>query len=211
MRMTDKVQQIIMNHAHAGARLRESFFAENAGLVAETARVMARSLMDGGKILFCGNGGSAADAQHFAAELVNRFLMERPPLPAIALTTDSSAMTAIGNDYAFEQIFSKQVQALGRPGDVLVGISTSGNSANVCEALRVAREIGLITVGLGGGNGGFMTAHCRYSLVVPESSTPLVQEIHSAIGHMLCWLVDHYLFEAVTELEPFAGDTPETV
>lgn len=200
--MTDKVRQIIMNHAHEGARLRESFFTDHAEQVAETARVMARSLANGGKILFCGNGGSAADAQHFAAELVNRFLMERPPLPAIALTTDSSALTAIGNDYAFSQIFSKQVQALGHPGDVLVGISTSGGSPNVCEALRVARENGLITVGLSGGSGGAMITHCHYALIVPDKSTPLIQEIHAAIGHMLCWLVDYYLFEAVAELEP---------
>lgn len=200
--MTDNVRRIIMNHAHEGAKLRESFFAAHTGQVAETAKVMARSLVAGGKILFCGNGGSAADAQHFAAELVNRFLMERPPLPAVALTTDSSALTAIGNDYDFSLIFSRQVQALGRPGDVLVGISTSGKSPNVCEALRTAQENGLITVGLSGGNGGAMVAHCHHALIVPDKSTPLIQEVHAAIGHMLCRLVDYYLFEAVAELEP---------
>ncbi len=203
--MTERVERMIMTHAQDGAALRTAFFADHAGQVAEVARAMALSLTAGGKILFCGNGGSAADAQHFAAELVNRFMMERPPLPAIALTTDSSALTAIGNDYSFEQIFSKQVQALGRPGDVLVGISTSGKSANVNEALRVGMENGLVTVGIGGGSGGSMMRHCRHALIVPDARTPLVQEIHIAIGHLLCGLVDYYLFEAVAELEPFLG------
>ena len=167
---------------YEGAKLRESFLPPTPGR--RKRPVMARSLVAGGKILFCGNGGSAADAQHFAAELVNRFLMERPPLPAVALTTDSSALTAIGNDYDFSLIFSRQVQALGRPGDVLVGISTSGKSPNVCEALRTAQENGLITVGLSGGNGGAMVAHCHHALIVPDKSTPLIQEVHAAIGHM---------------------------
>ncbi|NLW82047.1 MAG: D-sedoheptulose 7-phosphate isomerase [Desulfovibrionales bacterium] len=200
--MTNRARQIIMNHAHDGARLREAFFSDNAQCVDDVARAMAFSLTGGGKILFCGNGGSAADAQHLAAEMVNRFLMERPPLPAIALTTDTSALTAIANDYSFAQVFSKQVQALGRPGDVLIGISTSGQSPNVNEALRVGLENGLVTVGLGGGDGGGMVAHCRHALIVPDSRTPLVQEVHAAIGHLLCWLVDHYLFEAVAELDP---------
>ncbi len=203
--MTDRVLRIITTHAQDGATLRTAFFADHAEQVAEVARAMALSLTGGGKILFCGNGGSAADAQHFAAELVNRFMMERPPLPAIALTTDSSALTAIGNDYSFEQVFSKQVQALGRPGDVLIGISTSGKSANVNEALRVGLENGLVTVGIGGGNGGTMVRHCHHALIVPDTRTPLIQEIHAAIGHLLCGLVDYYLFEAVDELEPFLG------
>lgn len=198
--MTDRALQLIMNHAREGARLREAFFTDHAQTVDEAARTMAVSLARGGKILWCGNGGSAADAQHFSAELVNRFLMERPPLPSIALTTDSSALTAIGNDYSFDQIFSKQVQALGRPGDVLVAISTSGRSANVNEALRAALDVGLTTIGLTGGNGGTMIGHCHHVLIVPDKRTPLIQEVHAAIGHLLCWLVDHYLFEAVAEL-----------
>lgn len=173
--------------------------------IEEAVRLCVEALATGGRILACGNGGSAADAQHFAAELVNRFMMERPPLPAIALTTDSSALTAIGNDYSFDQIFSKQVRALGRPGDVLVGISTSGKSANVNEALRLGMENGLVTVGLGGGNGGEMTRHCHHALIVPDTRTPLIQETHAAIGHLLCGLIDYYLFEAVAELEPFLG------
>ena len=203
--MTDKVLRIITTHAEDGAALRTAFFAAHAPQVAEAARAMALCLTGGGKILFCGNGGSAADAQHFAAELVNRFMMERPPLPAIALTTDTSALTAIGNDYSFDRIFSKQVQALGRPGDVLVGISTSGKSANVNEAMRVALDNGLVTVGLGGGNGGPMLSLCHHALIVPDTRTPLIQETHAAIGHLLCGLVDYYLFEAVAELEPFLG------
>jgi D-sedoheptulose 7-phosphate isomerase len=203
--MTEGVERIIMTHAQDGAQLRTAFFADHAAQVAEVARAMALSLTAGGKILFCGNGGSAADAQHFAAELVNRFMMERPPLPAIALTTDTSALTAIGNDYSFEQVFSKQVQALGRPGDVLIGISTSGRSANVNEALRVGMENGLVTVGIGGGNGGPMLRHCNHALIVPDARTPLIQEIHITIGHLLCGLVDYYLFEAVAELGPFPG------
>jgi D-sedoheptulose 7-phosphate isomerase len=203
--MTERVRRIITDHAQDGAKLRVSFFADNADRVAEAARAMALCLTGGGKILFCGNGGSAADAQHLAAELVNRFMMERPPLPAIALTTDTSALTAIGNDYSFDRIFSKQVQALGRPGDVLVGISTSGRSANVNEAMRVALDNGLVTVGLGGGDGGTMLPLCRHALIVPDTRTPLIQETHAAIGHLLCGLVDYYLFEAVAELEPFPG------
>ena len=206
--MTEAVRRIITSHAEDGAALRTAFFAAHADRVAKAARAMALCLAAGGKILFCGNGGSAADAQHLAAELVNRFMMERPPLPAIALTTDTSALTAIGNDYSFDQIFSKQVRALGRPGDVLVGISTSGRSANVNEALRLAVENGLVTVGLGGGDGGSMLRHCHHALVVPDTRTPLVQEIHAAIGHLLCGLIDYYLFEAVAELEPFLGSEP---
>lgn len=207
--MSQRVQQIISNHAREGIRLREEFFTTHAERVEETARALALCLVNGGKILFCGNGGSAADAQHFAAELVNRFLIDRPPLPGIALTTDSSALTAIGNDFSFEQIFSKQVLALGKPGDVLVGLSTSGKSKNVNEALRVALESGLVTVGLGGGTGGEMVAYCHHLLVVPDTRTPLIQEIHSTIGHLLCGLVDYYMFEAVAELRPFLDTAQE--
>lgn len=198
--MTEKVRQLIAAHAHDGARLRKRFFADHGEALVEAAKAMALSLAQGGKILWCGNGGSAADAQHFSAELVNRFLMERPPLPSVALSTDTSALTAIANDYSFDLIFSKQVQALGKPGDVLVGISTSGQSVNVNEALRVALAQGLVTIGLGGGNGGAMSAHCHHILLVSDKHTPLIQEVHSAIGHMLCQLVDYYLFEAVDEL-----------
>jgi len=204
--MIQSAAALILAHAKEGAELREVFFRTNAGHVAEAARTMAARLAKGGKFLLCGNGGSAADAQHIAAEFVNRFLMERPPLPALALTTDTSALTAIGNDYGFEKIFAKQVQALGVAGDALVAISTSGTSANVIEALKTARDKGLVTVGLTG-QAGDMAPLCDYLFCVPSASTPLIQEVHIALGHMLCRLVDYYLFEAVAELAPYL-ETP---
>ena len=185
----DKALQMISQHAEDGAKLRRDFFAVHGGKVAEAARRMAVAVARGGKILLAGNGGSAADAQHWAAEFVNRFLMDRPPLPAIALTTDSSVLTSIGNDFGSDLVFTKQVQALGRPGDVFVGISTSGNSANVIGALQAARKQSLFTIGLTGDGGG-------------HPSTPLVQETHAAIGHMLCALTDYYLFENVMAIKP---------
>ena len=134
--MSEKAVQKVQEHARKGLAAREKFFEARSGLVVQVARAMAVCLAKGGKILFCGNGGSAADCQHLAAEFVNRFKLERPPLPGIALTTDSSILTAIGNDYGFDQVFEKQVQALGREGDVLVGLSTSGSSPNVLRALK---------------------------------------------------------------------------
>ena len=154
--MADNAAKIVSRHAQDGVKLLEQFFERNTTLVVEVGKVLAACLARGGKILFCGNGGSAADAQHLAAELVNRFMLDRPPLPAIALSTDTSALTAIGNDFGFEQVFAKQVQALGLRGDVLVGISTSGNSPNVVRALAAATEKGLTCVGLLGGSGGEM-------------------------------------------------------
>jgi len=208
--MTDNARQIVLEHATEGARLRERYFQQNADRVVELALQMALTLARGRKIMFCGNGGSAADAQHLAAEFVNRFMMERPPLPALALTTDSSILTAIGNDYGFEQVFQKQVQALGQPGDMLVGISTSGNSPNVVLALKAAREKGVTTVGMTGRGGGEMAALCDYLLDVCDRRTPLVQEIHITVGHLLCQLTDHFLFENVLALQPYLeGKTPD--
>lgn len=204
--MSQEAIERILAHSQAGSRLREAFFQAKAPLVADIARTMAVRLARGGKILLCGNGGSAADCQHLAAEFVNRFKLERPPLPAIALTTDTSILTAIGNDYSFDQVFMKQVQALGRPGDVLVAISTSGNSPNVLAALRAAKERELITVGFTGGDGGAMPPLCDFPLLVPEKVTALIQEIHIAAGHMICELVDYYLFEAVSELTPYLNE-----
>ena len=151
--MSDNALRLIASYVEEAAAARARFFADHADLVDAAARAMAVALARGGKILFCGNGGSAADAQHLAAEFVNRFELERPPLPALALTTDSSALTAIGNDYGFDRVFAKQVQALAGPSDVVVGISTSGNSPNVLAALRAARDKGCVTVGLAGRNG----------------------------------------------------------
>lgn len=201
--MTTNVVAKILDHAEQGAELRRRFFAESAQLVADTALKMAVTLARGNKLLFCGNGGSAADAQHLAAEFVNRFIMDRPPLPALALTTDSSILTAIGNDFGFDQVFSKQVQALGKPGDILFAISTSGNSKNILLALEAARERSVLTVGLTGKGGGQMAPYCDVLINVDSASTPLIQEIHIAVGHLLCGLTDYFLFENVAALAPY--------
>ncbi len=183
-----------------------STYEENAMI---KSRVVAACLREGGQLFLCGNGGSAADAQHLAAEFVNRFLMDRPALPAIALSTDTSALTAISNDLNFSQVFARQVEALGRKGDLLLGISTSGNSANVLAALRAARPAGLFTVGFTGQGGGEMAALCHILLEAPSGHTPLVQELHGAAGHLFCQLTDYYLFENVTALTPYLQSDPE--
>lgn len=199
--MSEEARRIISQHAKEGAQLRETFFADHSDAIVDAAQRMAATLAQGHKILFCGNGGSAADAQHLAAEFVNRFQMERPPLPAIALTTDSSILTAIGNDYGFDFVFEKQVQALGNAGDILVGISTSGNSPNVVRAMRAAREKGLITMGLTGRGGGEMVSLSDILFAIDHPLTALVQEIHITLGHLFCGLTDHFLFENVLELQ----------
>lgn len=140
--------------------------------------------------MFAGNGGSAADAQHLAAELVNRFLKERSPMAGLALTTDTSIMTAIGNDYSFKDIFSKQVLALGKKGDVFFGISTSGNSGNILKAIEAAKAMGITTIGLTGKGGGIIAEKVNYLLAVPTTLTPRIQEVHILIGHILCELIE---------------------
>jgi D-sedoheptulose 7-phosphate isomerase len=162
--------------------------------VIEAADSLAGAFAGGGKLLVFGNGGSAADAQHLAAELVNRFILERPPLPALALSTDTSILTAIGNDYNFEDIFSKQVKALGEKGDVALGISTSGSSANVLYALEAAKEKGLFTIGLTGQKKGGMDSLCDILVRAPSLKTPRIQEVHGLVIHLLCELVDLKLF-----------------
>ena len=162
--------------------------------VVAAAELLARVFKNGGRVLIFGNGGSAADAQHLAAEFVNRFQVERPPLAALALTTDTSILTAVANDYDFRQVFAKQVRALGSPGDLAWGISTSGNSANVVAGLDTAREMGMKTLALSGGDGGPVAAAAALSLTVPSRNTPRVQEVHITIGHALCDLVDYLLF-----------------
>ena len=167
------------------------------GPLTRAGSAMADSLRQGGKVLACGNGGSAADAQHFAAELVNRFEMERPPLAAVALTTDSSNLTSIANDYAWVQVFSKQVRALGRRGDVLLAISTSGNSPNVLEAVGAAHELGLRVVALTGNGGGKMAALLGADDVhvcVPHKTTARIQEVHLLGLHCICDAIDFQLF-----------------
>jgi D-sedoheptulose 7-phosphate isomerase len=168
---------------------------EISATVTDAASLMTASLRGGGKLLFCGNGGSAADSQHLAAEFVGRFHEERPALPAIALTTDSSVLTCVGNDYAFDEIFARQVRALGRRGDCLVAISTSGNSANVLRAVEAARALGVVTIGLLGRDGGAIAAACDRAVVVRGTDTARIQEAHIFIGHAWCGLVEQALFE----------------
>lgn len=191
------------NHFLEGAKVRENFWQTQKNTLLEVAKVIAASLTKGAKILLCGNGGSAADAQHLAAEFVNRYKLERPPLPALALTTDTSILTAIGNDYCFTDIFVKQIKALAMPGDILMAFSTSGKSANILAALAVAKEKNLITIGFSGNSGGLMTDHCDYLFLVPSEVTPLIQEVHITIGHVLCELIDYYLFEDGEFLENY--------
>lgn len=163
-------------------------------LIAEMAMLLTDTFRSGGKLMVMGNGGSAADSQHFAAEIVSRFRMERPGLPAIALSTDTSILTAIGNDYGFDVVFRRQVEALAKPGDMVVGISTSGNSTNVKMALELAREKGCRTIALLGRDGGSIKGVSDLALVVPSNDTPRIQEGHIAIIHIVCDLVEKGMF-----------------
>lgn len=175
------------------ARLKLAAVRELGAPIARAGVLLAESLRAGGKVMACGNGGSAADSQHFAAELVNRFERERAPLAGLALTTDTSNLTSIANDYAYEQVFSKQVRALGRRGDVLIAISTSGNSRNVIEAMRAAAELGIRTIALTGNGGGRMAAllgEDDVHVCVPHKTTARIQEVHLLTLHCLCDLVD---------------------
>ncbi|QQM31255.1 D-sedoheptulose 7-phosphate isomerase [Martelella lutilitoris] len=154
------------------------------------AELCISSLRNGGKIIFCGNGGSAADAQHLAAELMGRFLIDRNPLPALSLTVDTSALTAIGNDYGFEKVFSRQLRGLAQKNDVVFGLSTSGNSANVVEAFETARSLGLATIGLTGRGGGKMEPLSDVLIAVPHDKTNHIQEVHIAVGHLICAFIE---------------------
>ncbi len=167
---------------------------ELAPRIADMVTLLVETFANGGKLLVMGNGGSAADAQHFVAEIVGRFKMERRGLPAIALSTDTSILTAIGNDYGFDRVFSRQVEALAQPGDLVVGISTSGNSPNVLLALKLARENGCRTVGLLGKDGGSIKDVCDLALIVPTNDTPRVQEGHITIIHVVCDLLEKSMF-----------------
>ncbi len=159
----------------------------------KASRMAVEVLKRGNKILLCGNGGSAADAQHIAAELVGRYKTERRGLPAIAITTDTSALTAIGNDYGYDRVFDRQTEALANKGDLLIGISTSGNSANVVSALKLAKEMGCSTLGFSGRDGGAMNEVCDVNLVVPSDNTPRIQEMHILFGHTICQIIDDEL------------------
>lgn len=175
-------------------QLKRSFFESYGDEVLRAGEMLASALSRGNKLLVFGNGGSAADAQHFAAELVNRFRDDRPALPAIALTTDSSILTSVANDTDFRHTFSRQVEALGRSGDVAVAISTSGTSPNVLEAVRVARARGLATLGLAGKDGGELARLTDLCLTVPHRATPRIQEIHSLLIHLFCEMIEDALY-----------------
>ncbi len=187
----------VLQHFHESIRTKQMAMDQLASVIVEAARIMARSLQQEGKILTCGNGGSAADAQHFSSELLNRFEMERPGLPAVALTTDSSTLTSIANDYHYNDIFAKQVRALGQAGDVLLAISTSGNSANVVAAVEAAHERDMHVVALTGRDGGQIAPvmdEGDVEIRVPAAVTARIQEVHLLVIHCLCDLIDQYLF-----------------
>jgi D-sedoheptulose 7-phosphate isomerase len=188
--ITERIQQIALESIET----KRAFFDSHADAVARGAEILIAAIQAGGKVLIFGNGGSAADAQHIAAELVNRLNHDRPPIAAIALTTDSSILTSVGNDSTFDELFERQLRALGRAGDVALAISTSGNSPNVLRAVEAARELGIKTIGLAGQNGGRLAGAVDLALVVATQSTQRIQETHITIGHILCELIEEALF-----------------
>jgi D-sedoheptulose 7-phosphate isomerase len=181
---------MIQNELQAHKETIENTIESMVPSIREASELIVATLQSGNKVLLCGNGGSAADAQHIAAELTGRYKSERRGLPAIALTTDTSALTAISNDYGYGRVFDRQVEALANKGDLLIGISTSGNSENILSALSLAKELGCQTLGMSGKNGGKMNELCHLNLVVPVDDTPRIQEMHILIGHILCQAVD---------------------
>jgi D-sedoheptulose 7-phosphate isomerase len=183
-------EQGIREMAAASISLKQRFFEENARLLLEVGERLAQCLRSGGKVLTFGNGGSAADAQHFAGELVGRFLVDRPAMAVLALTTDPSVVTAIGNDMGYDAVFRRQIEAHGKPGDAALGITTSGRSPNVVEALRVAKARGLLTIGMTGGGGGRLEGMVHYLIDVPSHDTPRIQEVHTMVVHVLCQIVE---------------------
>ena len=176
------------------AQIKVKFVRENIDKIIDVVQLIAQAFREGKKVILFGNGGSAMDASHIAAEFVNRFLMERPPLPAIALNTDTAVLTSISNDYDFSQVYSKQLSALGHEGDVVIGISTSGNSPNVIKAIDVAKKNGMKTVILTGGTGGKLANVADYTFIVATKATPRIQETHITLGHAICQMVDEELF-----------------
>lgn len=188
------MDKLIQKRFKESAEVKARFLKENLPKLLESIKLVSHVFEAGNKLFFFGNGGSASDAQHIAAEFVNRYIMDRPPLPAIALTTDTSVLTSISNDMAFIDIFSRQIKALGKEGDVAVGISTSGNSANVIKAFEVAKEMGMKTIAFTGNDGGILAKLADIALIVSSSSTPRIQETHILVGHLLCEMVEHQLF-----------------
>ena len=192
------MEEIIEEILKDSLKVKQAFVRENVAKLILLSERIATAFTNDNKLILCGNGGSAADAQHIAAEFVNRYIIERRPLPAIALTTDTSVMTSIGNDYSFEKIFSKQVQALGMEGDVLLAISTSGNSENVLWAVREARSKDIYTAALLGKDGGKIAEMVDLALTVKSDQTPRIQEAQILAGHIVCHLVDHLIFQKHT-------------
>jgi D-sedoheptulose 7-phosphate isomerase len=188
------MENIISKRFKESAEVKIRFLKENLTKLLDVINLVALAFEAGNKLFLFGNGGSAADAQHIAAEFVNRYVIDRPPLPAIALTTDTSILTSISNDANFSEIFAKQLRALGKEGDIALGISTSGNSSNLIKAFEVAKEMGMKTVALTGNDGGALAKIADHSLIVSSTSTPRIQETHILIGHILCEMVEHQLF-----------------
>ena len=189
-----KFEDLVIQRGKELSSITMQFCAEQAGTVAHIADAMVKSVRGGGKVLALGNGGSAADAQHFAAEMVNRFLMERKALPAVALTTDTSVLTSIANDYSFDQIFSRQVEALGREGDVLLAISTSGVSPNVIRAVEQANALSMTTIAMTGAGNDRIYSLCDICMTVSDPSTPRIQEVHHLALHVICEIMEVQLF-----------------
>ena len=185
------VNTVIVKEFEAHLETIHAVIGSMEGTLGKASHLIVETLKNGNKVLLCGNGGSAADAQHIAAELTGRYKSERRALPAIALTTDTSALTAISNDYGYNKVFERQVEALANKGDLLIGISTSGNSENIISALQLARELGCTTLGFSGRDGGKMNEVCDINLVVPSDDTPRIQEMHILFGHTLCQIVDN--------------------
>ncbi len=190
----NSLKEVIGQLAQESLKVKERFFQENADAIAEIVQLIGKTFRRGNKILIFGNGGSAADAQHLAAEFVNRFLFDRAPLPAIALTTDTSVLTSIGNDADFSRVFSRQIEALGSKEDIAWGITTSGKSPNVIEGLRTAKELGMTTIAFTGKDGGEALRLADRGLNVAAASTPRIQEVHITAGHIICELVERELF-----------------
>ena len=189
------MKDVIARAFDESIRAKRAFLRDNLNTLTQVISAIADGFRRGNKLLLFGNGGSAADAQHIAAEFVNRFRIERPPLPAIALTTDSSAITSIANDYSYAEVFAKQIKALGNQGDIAMAISTSGNAANVLTAVDICRQLKIITVGLTGGTGGQLRGRVDYVLQVSDSqNTARIQETHILVAHVICEMVDRILF-----------------
>lgn len=192
------MENIILKRFKESGEVKTRFLKENLPKLLDMIKLISHAFEAGNKLFLFGNGGSAADAQHLAAEFVNRYVMDRPPLPAIALTTDTSILTSISNDFSFNEIFAKQLKALGKEGDVAFGISTSGNSSNIIKAFEVAKEMRMKTVALTGNDGGAIAKMADISLIVPSTSTPRIQEVHILVGHILCEMVERSLFFKVS-------------